>query len=285
MNVLVLGAGGLAGSAIAKELRANGHTVSGTCRTASPGHDSDPSMLRFDLDEPQSIVPLLEKTRPDTVISCLRGDFDRQLEAHGFLADFMHRHHGMLIYLSTANVFDGDLSRPHYEGDPLCSDSTYGQFKIACEQLLQDRLGRSCIILRPPEIWGRSCPRLRALMQSCQGGDPLRTYENLFVNYATDVQIARWTAFILEHDLRGVFHVGTQDTSGYTEFLDRLSGRLGLPRPGYDVTRNDTQAYQAVLPGRKDIPAALQLSVNDVLTYLSEGFAARHPEKIRPAVN
>lgn len=273
MNVLVLGAGGLAGSAIAKALQANGHTVSGTYRTASPNYDNDPAMLRFDLDEPQSIVPLLEKTRPDTVISCLRGDFDRQLEAHGFLADFMRRRHGTLLYLSTANVFDGDLSRPHYEGDALCSDSTYGQFKIACEQLLRDRLGQDCVILRPPEIWGRSCPRLRTLMQSCREGIPLRTYENLSVNYATDTQIARQTAFMLEHDLRGVFHVGTQDISGYTEFLDRLSDRLALPRPVYDVVRNDTQAYQAVLPGREEIPAALRLSVNDVLTYLSEGSA------------
>lgn len=273
MHILVLGAGGLAGSAIAEGLRANGHTVSGTYRTASPSYDGDPAMLRFDLDEPKSIVPILEKIRPDTVISCLRGDFNRQLEAHGSLADFMRRHHGTLIYLSTANVFDGDLSRPHYEGDPLCSDSTYGQFKIACEQLLQDRLGQRCIILRPPEIWGRSCPRLRTLVQSCREGTPIRTYKNLSVNYTTDVQIARWTAFILEHGLRGVFHIGTQDTSGYTEFLDQLSDRLGLPHPIFDVVRNDTQAYQAVLPGRADIPDILRLSVNDVLAYLSEGSA------------
>lgn len=226
-------------------------------------------MLRFDLDEPQSILPLLEQARPDVVISCLRGDFGRQLEAHGLAADFLRQHNGKLVYLSTANVFDGDLSQPHYEQDALCSDSTYGQFKIACEQLLQGRLGQSCIILRPPEIYGRDCPRLRALISSARSGSPVRTCENLSVNYATDTQIARWTAFILKHDLRGVFHVGTRDVSGYTAFLDRLSARLGLPRPVYSVTHGDTPAYQAVLPGREDIPAALQLSVDDVLACLS----------------
>lgn len=270
MNVLVLGASGLAGSAIVKSLQAGGYTVSGTYRTPSPDYDGDPSMLRFDLDEPESIVPLLESTAPDVAISCLRGDFDRQLEAHGLAADFLRRHDGTLIYLSTANVFDGDLSRPHYEDDTLCSDSTYGQFKIACEQLLQDRLGQSCIILRPPEIWGGSCPRLRALTRNIREGKPVQTYENLSVNYTTDTQIARWIAFILEHDLRGVFHVGTQDISDYTAFLDRLADRLGLPCPAYTVARNETAAYQAVLPGRGEIPDSLQLSVNEVLNGLSQ---------------
>lgn len=268
MNVLILGASGLAGSAITKALQA-GYSVSGTCRT--PREDGGtPALLHFDLDEPQSIVPLLENTRPDAVISCLRGDFTRQLEAHRLLADVLHQHSGKLIYLSTANVFDGDLSRPHYEGDALCSDSTYGQFKIACEQLLQARLGKNCVILRPPEVWGRDCPRLRVLVKSIREGTPLQTYENLSVNYTTDTQIAQWVSFILAHDLRGVFHVGTQDTSDYTEFLNRLAEQLRLSRPVYTVARNEAAAYQAVLPGRGEIPEELQLSVRGVLRYLSE---------------
>lgn len=269
MNVLVLGGGGLAGSAMMKALQAAGYSVSGTCRT--PREDGGtPNLLHFDLDEPQSIVPLLENTRPDAVISCLRGDFTRQLEAHRLLADFLHQHSGKLIYLSSANVFDGDLSRPHYEGDALCSDSSYGQFKIACEQLLQACLGKNCVILRPPEIWGRDCPRLRILIKSIREGTPLQTYENLSVNYTTDAQIARWTALILEHDLRGVFHVGTRDMSDYTAFLDRLSAQLDLPQPIYTVEQNKTPACQAVLPRRSEIPEELQLSVQNVLHDLSK---------------
>lgn len=269
MKGLILGASGLAGSAIMRALQAAGYSVSGTCRT--PREDGGPpALLHFDLDEPQSIMPLLEDVRPDTVISCLRGDFTRQLEAHRLLADFLHQHSGTLIYLSTANVFDGDLSRPHYEEDTPCSDSAYGQFKIACEQLLQARLGENCIVLRPPEIWGWDCPRLRALVKSAREGTPLQTYENLSVNYTTDAQIARWTAFILKHDLRGVFHVGTQDTSDYTAFLDRLAAQLDLPRPIYTVEQNNVPAYQAVLPGRSEIPAELQLSVQNVLHDLSK---------------
>lgn len=270
MKVLVLGAGGLAGSAITRALQAQGYTVSGTCR-APACRDGSASMLRFDLEQPQSILPLLEQVRPDAVVSCLRGDFNRQLEVHGLMADALRRHNGLLVYLSTANVFDGDLSRPHYEGDALCSDSTYGQFKIACERLLQDRLGQNCVILRPPEIWGRNCPRLHALLEHTRAGSPIQTYENLSVNYTTDAQVARWTAFILAHGLRGVFHVGTRDTSDYTAFLDRLAEMLGLSRPVYRVERNNTAAYQAVLPGRGEIPEEFQLSVQAVLNHLSEG--------------
>lgn len=269
MKVLVRGASGLAGSAIITALQGAGHSVSGTYRAAPEG-GGNPALLHFDLDEPQSIVPFLEKASPDVVVSCLRGDFTLQLETHRLLADFLHQHHGRLIFLSTANVFDGDLSRPHYEGDAPCSDSAYGQFKIACEKLLRERLGDGCVILRPPEIWGWNCPRLRAFTQSIRDGRTVQTYENLSVNYTTDTQVARWTSFILEHDLRGVFHVGTRDTSDYTAFFNRLSQRLGLPRPEYDVERNGTPAYQAVLPGRTEIPPRLQMSVDDVLFCLAK---------------
>ena len=88
MKVLVLGASGLAGSAIMRALQEEGHTVSGTCRAPSGG---GAAMLPFDLSEPQSIVPLLEQVRPDAVVSCLRGDFALQLEAHALLADVLRR--------------------------------------------------------------------------------------------------------------------------------------------------------------------------------------------------
>lgn len=264
MKILVLGASGLAGSAILRALQAEGHSVSGTSRTAS-----DPTLLPFDSEEPQAIVPLLERVRPDVVVSCLRGDFARQLESHRLLAQFLYQHHGKLIYLSTSNVFDGDLSRPHYEGDPPCSGSTYGQFKIACETLLQARLGADLVILRPPEIWGLDCPRLHALTRRLRAGSPLQTCENLSVNYAVDTQIAQWIVFILEHGLRGIFHVGTRDVSDYTLFLERLAEGLGLPQPGFDAERNDIPRYQAVLPGRREIPARLQISVRDVLRCLT----------------
>ncbi|MCI8807846.1 MAG: NAD(P)-dependent oxidoreductase [Oscillospiraceae bacterium] len=57
MKVLVLGASGLAGSAVMKALQKAGHSVSGTYRTAPKG-GGDPALLHFDLDEPRSIVQL-----------------------------------------------------------------------------------------------------------------------------------------------------------------------------------------------------------------------------------
>lgn len=134
---------------------------------------------------------------------------------------------------------------------------------------MQAILGEDLVILRPPEIWGPDCPRLRTLIQRIRAGSPLQTYENLSVNYAVDAQIAQWIAFILSHGLRGVFHVGTGDISDYTLFLERLAEGLSLPRPGLDVERNDIPRYQAVLPGRQEIPARLQISVDDVLRCLT----------------
>ncbi len=75
-----------------------------------------------------------------------------------------------LIYLSSVNVFDDVLDRPHYEGDVRAYRNGYGQFKIRCEDLLRERLGDRAIILRTPFVWGRGSPRVREIAAGCKAG-------------------------------------------------------------------------------------------------------------------
>lgn len=264
MRILILGAGGLAGAAIRRQLEAAGDHVYGTCR--APREDA--GLLRYELEE-GGLAELLEEVEPETVVSCLRGDYDRQLEAHRIAAAYLKKKGGRMLYLSTANVFDAEVDRPHYESDPPHAESSYGLFKITCERLLTDTLGDQLVILRPPEIWGRSAPRLKALEEANRTGGAVQVFDNDRINFTTDRQVAAWTDYILRRDLRGVFHVGSRDECTHGAFRRRLAEARGWERICWEP--DDSTGCQSILPGRREIPEELHISVDSILAWLAAG--------------
>ncbi|MDD4796580.1 MAG: sugar nucleotide-binding protein [Eubacteriales bacterium] len=269
MKVFVLGASGYAGQAIARQLGQD-HDVYGTYHTKTQLGGKQ-GMFRYELGDAAALDALLRRVRPQIVISSLTGDFPLQLAAHGQVADYLtEKADGKMIYLSTANVFDAKLDKPHYELDETGSDTDYGNFKIECEQLLQAKLGDRCILVRVPQIWGKNCPRIRKLTQDAQNHTPVVTYPNLYVNYTTNVQIAQWIAYIIEKELAGIFHIGTKDMYDIMRFQVELCRLLGLREPVFRKEPIATKCFQAVLPGRQETPQSLQMDVADVLEYLAK---------------
>lgn len=272
MRILILGASGYAGSCIKKTLEKEYQEVFGTYQNPAKAgqYSADSSMYHYALENQGELERLLFQTDPDMAISCLCGDFSQQKEAHRVLGEFLAaKENGKILYLSSANVFDGDLSRPHLEPDLPKAESSYGQFKIACEELLARQLGERAIILRIPEIWGTSCKRLKKFREDVQQGRPVQTYGNFWVNYTTDRQIAAWVSYIIKQNLHGVFHIGTRDLYGYTAFQQELAKKLGLGSPVFETEENQQKQVLAVAPGRKEIPEHLQMGVEDVLNVVS----------------
>ena len=269
MRVLILGASGYAGQAISQKLEEN-HEVYGTCHTQTKRYRDNGRMFQYELGD-TDIAAILDRVQPQIVISSLRGDFQLQLTAHNQIADYLSEHKaGKIIFVSTANVFDARKERPHYEPDETGSETDYGNFKIRCERMLQDRLGNRCIIIRIPQIWGKDCPRILKLIEDTKKHTPIITYPNLYVNYTTNIQIAEWIEYIIKEDLRGIFHVGTRDIWDYMRFQSELSGVLGLNGPVFEREPAPQKCFQAVLPGRREIPERFQMGVTDVLEYLGK---------------
>ncbi|MVB10851.1 RmlD substrate binding domain protein [Caprobacter fermentans] len=268
MRVLIFGASGYAGRAIAQKLVGN-HEVYGTYYSQAKQYSDNKKMLRYKLNDTDIAKSILDCVRPQIIISCLRGDFQLQLAAHKQIADYLLRaKDGKIIYISTANVFDASKEKPHYEFDKTESETDYGNFKIKCEQMLQDKLGDRCTIIRIPQIWGKDCPRILKLIEDTKSNTPIMTYPNVYVNYTTNIQIADWIDYIIKKELEGIFHIGTRDTCDYMQFQLELSKVLGLNEPVFNKEIIQQKCFQAVLPGRKEIPNDFHLNVMDVLAYL-----------------
>lgn len=270
-RILILGASGFAGQAISRQLR-NTYSVFGTYHSRKDKFEGSTGMFPLDVGDPDELEKILEQTRPQVIISSLRGDFGLQLTLHRKTAEYIAGiPNGKFIFLSTANVFDNQPSAPHYEQDETDAQSEYGKFKIACETMLRDILKEKCIILRVPQIWGYNCPRLVKLKADTESGNVITTWTNISVNYTLDTQIAGYVEYILEKNLTGIFHIGSTDVFDYAGFQKELAARLGMKTPRFEAEVSQQKEYQAVLTARTDIPEKLLLTVNDILDYLTKG--------------
>ena len=57
----------------------------------------------------------------------------------------------------------------------------------------------------------------------------------------------------------------------YFAFEKMVCEALGIPEPVFEIEEVGWEAYQAVLPGREEIPEELQMTVAQVLESLRDG--------------
>lgn len=268
MRVLILGASGLVGSAIFRQLVAQ-HCVFGTYCTSKCDDMDTTHLFSLDVKDQSQLQHILQQTYPDIIVSSLRGDFDAQLLLHKHIADYLvQRETGKLIFLSSANVFDKDDTKEHYESDKLMSCSDYGNFKINCEDMLTSILGDRLVIIRVPFIWGKTAPRYLKITQALVQGSPVPVWSNLIKNHTTDQQIALYVEWIIKNNKTGIFHVGSSDIVDYQSFVTRLVTALGYTAPPYDIENLPSPTCMAVVTEHSEIPDYLKLTTQNIIEYL-----------------
>lgn len=263
-KVLLIGGTGLVGQAIYQALRDEYQIV------ITAGHHDIEGGWRLTAEETDRLLSILDKEDPDIVISSIRGEFQAQLQFHASLANWMDGKDKRLLFVSTANVFDGNLSQPWTEADLPVPQSDYGIYKRDCETMLQKKLPGQLIIFRLSMVWAPECPRLRRLEECSRTGKPVRTYRGIRVNISLAKQIGWYARYILDHDFTGVFHVGTMDTVDYFEFEKMVCDTMDIEPPEFVIETEESAAFQAVIPARNDIPNNLQMTVAQVLQALKE---------------
>ena len=261
-KVLLLGGTGLVGRAIWKALREDYRVI------PVAGHQKPKDGYCLPAEKPERLLEILRQEKPEIVISTIRGDYRAQMTFHETLADWMAGDEKRLMYLSTANVFDGDLSQPWTEEDMPRPESDYGVFKRDCEEMLREKLGAQLIIFRLAAVWASDCPRIQLLADHARNGKPHHTWMGDKVNVTLAKQIGNYAKYVLKHDLRGIFHVGTTDTVDYLAFEKMVCEALCIKEPLFEIEETGMEAYQAILPGRREIPDTLQLTVAQVVQDL-----------------
>ncbi len=267
-RVLVLGGSGLVGKAILSELnRSNEFQVYGTYYKNPKLLDQSRS-LKLDVEDLDNINDLLNSLNPQSVVSCLRGNYDKQLILHEKIAEYLKKTDGRLYFCSTTNVFDNDLKKSHYEDDLTDSCTDYGKFKIECEKRIVEILQKNSCILRLPQVWGKDSPRMKQLLKSLKDKEKIIVYPKLVLNTNTDIMIAQKLTYIIKRKFNGIFHLATDDVIYHKDFYTELISGLGFSNAIIEENF-DEEGYFSILSNRSnEFSQHLRLTNKSVIKYL-----------------
>lgn len=160
-KILVLGGSGLLGIAIINEMSKYNNFEVYSTYFKNPILFNQYKSFKLDIRDSYNVNNILSTLKPNIIVSCLRGDFNKQLATHINIAEYLRENDGSLYFFSTTNVFDNDLSKPHYEDDVPNSNTDYGQYKIQCENKMKEILQDNACILRIPQVWGENSLRMK----------------------------------------------------------------------------------------------------------------------------
>lgn len=267
-TVLILGGSGLVGTAIIKEMSKyrSIDVYSTYFQNRAAFHQNE--SFQFNVENPDNINDLLNTLKPNLIVSCLRGDFHKQLIVHRKAAEYLEQNGGNLYFFSTANVFDNDLSKPHFEEELPNSHTDYGRYKIECENKLKEILHDHVCILRIPQIWGKNSPRMQQMLTLRHNNEKITVYPKFFHNTNTDVMLAKQLCHIISNDLKGTFHLTSDDIVNYEDFYTELMKGVGLDHSRLQENFEE-EGYFALLSERsKEFPESLRYTNQSVIHYL-----------------
>lgn len=262
---MILGGSGFIGRSLYKELDDYFDTY-GTYFTNS-SYASNQQFFRYDMQE-DDVFQILEKIKPDFIISALRGAFPAQVQLHQHLIEYLTLHPTKLYFLSSANVFDAYSKYPSYETDKTLSESIYGRMKIRIENMLMRIPKEKMAILRVPMVFGNTSPRIKEIKQHLVTGEPIEVFPNLIVNVTNDDRLTQQIHYLINQDKTGIFHLGSHDLVHHEEFIREVVNRLGNFNPIYKkVYTTNEDRYLAALPKKNVLPKNLRVGYQEIIDH------------------
>ena len=266
-RILILGASGFLGGAIYKELCSYFKTF-GTYNISNTSLEKNKHFFQYNIEE-DDVYEILDIVKPTIIISALRGDFAAQFIAHKHVAEYVFSNKIKLIFLSSANVFDGYSKYPSYELDKTYSNSIYGHFKIKIENMLLRLPKKQVAILRLPMVFGSQSPRVLEIIQNIREKTSVEVFPNLIMNVTNDNKLTQQIHYIINRNKSGIFHLGCNDLVHHDDFIKEIIKSLDIQNAIYKqvYTTNDDR-YLAVLPKDNILPKNLQLLSQEILAEL-----------------
>jgi dTDP-4-dehydrorhamnose reductase len=265
-KILILGASGFIGNAIYKELNSYFDTY-GTYCSSRKSFEHNQQFFRYDLEE-DDVHDILNKVRPNLIISALRGNFQAQVTAHQHLVEYIQNRDCKLYFISSANVFDAYSKYPSYENDKTLSESIYGRLKIKIENMLLRIPASKTAILRIPMVFGINSPRIKEIRSALTTKEPIEVFPNLIINVTNDDKLTQQIHYLINHNKTGIFHLGSVDLIHHEDFMKEIINRLGNYRPIYKhVFTTNEDRYLAVLPKSNRLSKNLLFNCQEIIDH------------------
>lgn len=264
-RILILGASGFIGNCVYKELLPY-FEVFGTYCFQQALYEENQAFFRYCLED-DNPYQLLNEIKPGIIISALGGDYKAQFSAHKEICSYVSENpHSRLIFFSAAEVFDGTFQFPSYENDKPLAVSDYGKFKISTEKLLLENIPDQTTILRLPLVLGFNSPALVHLRQTIKYKAVFEVFPNLIVSVSTANKMAQQLHYIINKNLKGIFHLASNDMVHHEELFREIVSKTGNKMPIFkSVFSSNNDSYLAILTKKNRLPLPYQITVAQVI--------------------
>ncbi|MEM7087603.1 MAG: sugar nucleotide-binding protein [Bacteroidota bacterium] len=263
-TVLILGASGFIGNVLYRELLSY-FDVYGTYANQEGVFSDNQVFYEYKVEE-GGLEVILAHLQPTLIISCLRGAFKAQYQAHETLVEYVTATNAKLLLLSTANVFDGKGEFPSYENDLPFAESDYGKFKISLEKLVQTLPKKYYVILRLPLVLGVNSPRIFQLKQAIKHQAAFEVFPNLIISITTANKVAQQVHYIINKELCGIFHLSSKDMVHHEDLFREISEKISEKTPIFkSVFSSNEDTYLAILPKKNKLPKTYHITVAEVI--------------------
>ncbi len=243
-KILVLGAGGMLGTAICAEL-AKSNAVIGFSRSSKIAN----GLLRqVDILNFKKLSAAIDEIKPDSIINAASCVFVNQCEEdregtyqlHVALSEYLAQKSSdigaHLTYISTDSVFAGDENKLHKEVDKKGPRNYYAKTKLDGEDATRG-FNRS-LVLRTNIFGWRTDRNLSFgewVLSGLQKGERRTMFTDVRYTPISTMHLARVVGLAIESDLTGTFHAGGRTWLSKYEFaknvarLTKLSDRWLTP--------------------------------------------------------
>jgi len=229
------GAAGMLGVAVRAELARSNHTVTATGQSGQEG------LVPMDIRDWGQVRHCIREQQPEVVLHlAAETDVDRceQQPDHAFatnalgtenLAWACREQDAILVYISTANVFDGEKPEPYTEYDRTGSINVYGRSKLAGEHAVERAQGRHFILRAGWMVGGWEIDKkfVYKIVQRCRSESQLKVVEDKFGSPTFTVDFARQLMPLVQTGRYGIYHLANQGVASRLEIAREVVQLLG----------------------------------------------------------
>jgi dTDP-4-dehydrorhamnose reductase len=273
MRLLVTGAAGMLGRAVA-------------AAAESAGHDAV-ALARRDLDiaDADAVRSAIADARPDAVINCaawtdVDGAEEHETEAtlvNGTAAGHLAHAAPYVVHVSSDYVFDGTATEPYTEDDPTGPASAYGRSKLAGEHAVA-AAGEQHAIVRASWLFGPHGKNFVATMlKLAEDRDEVDVVADQIGCPTFTGHLGPALVEIAERRLAGILHVAGGGQCSWHELAQATFEEAGLattahpvttaefprpaPRPAWSVLRSTRPDAPVLPPWREGLASYLNTEV------------------------
>ena len=262
MRILITGARGLVGSALAEHCSAGGDTVLGYAHQA------------LDITDGAAVETVVVNDRPDAIINCAawtdvdgcESDSEKARQANALgpenLARAALKVDAAFVTISTDYVFDGEKEGFYTQRDQPRPISTYGRSKLEGERRAQEANART-IVVRSGYIFGQAGKNfLSTVVSRARRGDKVTAISDYWGTPTFGGDLAIRLRELAALDLPGVYHVVNSGEGASFETFTREAFKLaGLNSDALGVVSGDSLNRPAPRPRNSRLKCLLSQAI------------------------